>query len=200
MSMHDAFTRAYKDGQWHNGSGSGSSPANTRIYRRLLKWYLHEHRIGSVLDAGCGDWQFSRLIDWSGIAYLGLDVIPGITEANTLQYAGQGRGRAHVSFATADILTLARLPDADLILVKDLLQHWPDAAIGQLGRLLEGRRALLTYDVTAGPHADTAPGGYRPLDLRRPPYCWPVTELVRYGSVSHGGAVRRIKTVAELAP
>lgn len=196
MHMEDAFTRAYKDGQWHNGSGSGSSAVNTRAYRALLQRYLHDNRVRSVLDIGCGDWQFSRLIDWRGIAYLGVDVVPELIIKNSIRFATSA-----IVFATEDVLQHEangeQLPPFDLILVKDLLQHWPDAAIHELGRLLAGRRALLTYDLDTGPHADIEPGGHRGLDLGTGPFLWPVREVLRYESVSHEGKVRRIKVVME---
>jgi SAM-dependent methyltransferase len=193
--MGEAFTLAYKTGQWHHGSGSGSSPANTREYRTFLTAYMAEHSIGSVLDIGCGDWQFSRLIDWTGIRYLGVDVVPAVIGHNWARYA-----RPQVRFEHGDALNGYQLPAADLILCKDLLQHWPDAAILELGVRLAGRRALLTYDLNTDSHTDTGPGGYRPLDLTAAPFAWPVRERLRYESVSHEGTVRRVKVVMELAP
>lgn len=195
MQMQDVFARAYKDGRWHNGSGSGSSEANTAAYRDFLQAYMRDAGVRSVLDIGCGDWQFSRLIDWRGIAYIGVDVVPELIIANSLKYS-----TATVSFGVADALGLAQLPPADLVLVKDLLQHWPDAAVHELGRRLAGRRALLTYDLDTGPHTDIAPGGHRGLDLTAAPFGWPAVERLHYESVSHEGKVRRVKVVMELTP
>jgi SAM-dependent methyltransferase len=194
-SMGEAFTLAYKTSQWHHGSGSGSSPANTREYRRFLAAYMQQNSIRSVLDIGCGDWQFSRLINWTGIDYLGVDVVPAVVGHNWARYA-----RPQVRFECGDVLNGYQLPPADLVLVKDLFQHWPDAAIHELEPRLRGRRALLTYDQNAGTHTDIAPGGYRPLDLQMLPFGWPVREVLRYDSVSHEGRVRRVKVVMELAP
>lgn len=196
-AMTEAFARAYATGQWHHGSGSGSSPANTARYRRFLAAYFTEHHVKSVLDIGCGDWQSTRLIDWTGIEYTGIDLVPNVILRNHFRYGW----RPNLVFAVADALSVPRLLDTDLVLVKDLLQHWPDAAIGQLEERLAGRRALLTYDLRRdGAHADTEPGGYRPLDLGRAPFRWPVTERLRYTAVSHEGRVRRVKVVVELAP
>lgn len=197
MSMSEAFARAYKDGQWHNGSGSGSSPANTVLYRTFLQAYLRSNMIRSVVDVGCGDWQFSKLIDWTGVSYFGIDVVPGIVRLNTLHHS-RWAGDMMIRFAEMDGLD-GPLPDADLVICKDLLQHWPDSAVQKLAGQLAGRRALLTYDLGVW-HEDIEPGGYRPLDLGRPPYSWPVRERLRYESVSHEGTVTRVKVVAELAP
>lgn len=195
-SMGEAFTLAYESGQWHHGSGSGSSPANTRAYRQFLAAYLYYNRIRSVLDIGCGDWQFSRLIDWTGIRYLGVDVVPEIVFRNQVRFARW----PSLLFGAGDVLNGYGMPDMDLVLCKDLLQHWPDDAIHELGGRLAGRRALLTYDLATGPHEDTVPGGYRPLDLTVPPFSWPAAERLRYESVSHEGRIRRVKVVMELTP
>lgn len=192
--MAAAFTRAYETGQWHHGSGSGSSPANTRQYRRFLAGYMAEHQIRSVLDVGCGDWQFSRLIDWTGISYYGIDVVPELVVRNALRF-----GRPWIRFGIGDVLDGRPLPYADLILVKDLLQHWPDAAIQALGVRLAGRRSLLTYD-SGEWQRDIEPGGYRRLDLAVAPFRWPVREVFRYYATSHDGQKIRGKIVHELAP
>ena len=192
-TMHDAFARAYKDARWHNGSGSGSSPANTRAYRKFLARYMADRAIRSVLDIGCGDWQSSRLVDWTGIDYLGVDVVPELVLRNSVLFE-----RHNIAFRTGDVLNGWDLPDADLVLCKDVLQHWPNAAVYELIEIrLAGRRALLTYDL-GRQWADIEPGGYRPLDLTRPPFSWPVHEVLRYESVSHGGRVSRTKVTVEL--
>jgi SAM-dependent methyltransferase len=198
-TMSEAFRRAYKDSRWHHGSGSGSSEANTAQYRAFLQQYMRDHQIRSVLDIGCGDWQFSRLINWSGIFYHGIDVVPELILANTIGY-----GHGWRSFSCADVLNGCQLPNVGLVLAKDLLQHWPDAAVHELRRKLDGRRALLTYDLERVQdgieRVQIEPGGYRPLDLTAAPFSWPVRERLRYESVSHEGTVRRVKVVMEMAP
>lgn len=190
--MADAFARAYKDGQWHQGSGSGSSPANTLLYRQFLAGYMRKYQIRSVLDLGCGDWRVGKLIDWSGVHYHGYDVVPELIMANAIAY-----GKGWVQFTCADILDVP-LPPADLVLCKDLLQHWPDAAISDLISRLSGRRALITYDHSNAVLTNIPAGGYRPLDLRA--YYTEARHALFYQSVSHEGAVTRNKVVTELVP
>ena len=58
----------------------------------------------------------------------------------------------------------------DLIIVRDVMQHWPNAEIDYFieNILPRFRYALLTNDYTPsqGNH-DIAPGGYRPINLER---------------------------------
>jgi hypothetical protein len=75
-----AFERVYATHEWGQGSGPGSSPANTIEYRAFVSRFIQANGVSSVTDLGCGDWQFSHLMDWSGLDYLGLDVVPQVVE------------------------------------------------------------------------------------------------------------------------
>jgi SAM-dependent methyltransferase len=80
----EAFRRHYEssDSQWGGHSGDGSLPYWTIEYRTFLERFLHMNNIRSVVDIGCGDWQFSRFINWGNIRYVGLDVVPSVVDAN----------------------------------------------------------------------------------------------------------------------
>jgi len=41
----------------------------TGPYRTSLEDFIRANGVRSVLDYGCGDWQFSRLIDWQQAFY-----------------------------------------------------------------------------------------------------------------------------------
>lgn len=62
-------------------------PEYAEPYVDMLQRFLHDYEIRSVVDLGCGDWQFSRLIDWSGVDYLGLDVVEFVVDTNREQFA-----------------------------------------------------------------------------------------------------------------
>src|SRR5215203_3897529 len=141
MSMERDFARIYAEHDWDDNvrSGPGSHPKLTRPYVALLQRFLREHHINSVTDLGCGDWSFSRLIDWSGVDYVGIDVVPDLIQTLTSTYATPG-----VRFVNADILN-DDLPRADLAISKDVLQHWPNEAILHFIRRLKSfKYALLT--------------------------------------------------------
>src|SRR5689334_18951608 len=68
----DVFTDLYNSSHWgsdENGgtSGEGSMLETTVEYREFLQDFLKTNQIQTVIDVGCGDWQFSRTLDWSGI-------------------------------------------------------------------------------------------------------------------------------------
>jgi SAM-dependent methyltransferase len=168
----DAFRHIYETDHWNGGSGEGSAVDATEAYRRVLETVVASSDVRTIVDAGCGDWQFSRLVDWAGKRYTGLDIVPEVVGANRAAFA-----RGTVDFVAADIRT-GQLPAADLLVCKDVLQHWDVRSVEQfltrnLGRY---RYALLTNDL-ASVHiaaemlnADIPIGHWRTLDLERPPF------------------------------
>jgi len=77
MDDHDhkrIFNNIYQNNLWDFGSGPGSLEQNTTEYRIFLQNFIRQNKIKRVLDIGCGDWRFSRLMDWSGLVYTGIDV------------------------------------------------------------------------------------------------------------------------------
>ena len=196
--MAEVFTAAYEGHRWHNGSGSGSQPANTAEYREFLAGYLVRHGIESAVDVGCGDWKFSWLVAWpEDFSYLGIDVVERVIRINRHDWTDWGV--ADIRFMAADVMEMDELPPADLVIVKDVLQHWPNQAIHHLGRLLAGRRALITNE-RAGPgvNRDIPAGEYRPVDLELSPFRWGGRAAFTYVSRSPGREL--IKTVWEMTP
>lgn len=185
--MSQVFSRIYEHNEWGRGSGEGSFPEHNQRYARFLERFIRERRVRQVLDVGCGDWQFSRFVDWGGADYLGLDVVPSVIEANTRQFArsrddaqggddASGRGAIEFRVYSGDPDVL---PPADLLICKDVLQHLPDADVQRfVARLRDPQRgyplALLTNCVNpkrrVTVNKDIAVGEFRYLDLRRPPF------------------------------
>lgn len=52
-------------------SGPGSSVLNTVEIRDLLQDVIINYNIKSILDLGCGDWNWFQLINLSGVQYEG---------------------------------------------------------------------------------------------------------------------------------
>jgi SAM-dependent methyltransferase len=168
----EIFDFIYRNDVWKGGSGTGSREDVTRDYREFLQQFIQAARITSVVDLGCGDWQFSRHVDWSGIDYTGVDASAVVLE-NTGKFARPG-----VRFLHADGMTDA-LPAADLLIVKDVLQHWSNADIQAfLPQLQNYKGALITNGFPPGGegfvNSEIRTGAnYRPVDLPRPPFNLP---------------------------
>ena len=176
-TLRDAFRRIYDGQQWGHGSGPGSSPANTIEYRAFVQRFVEANGLRSVTDLGCGDWQFSRFVDWSQVDYLGLDVVPEIVERNRARF-----GLPNVRFAV--LSSLADLPGGDLLLAKEVLQHLPNRTIAEYLAAIRGkyRFALLTNAIEpqALVNRDIEPGGFRPIRLQEPPFNAPGAVVFTY--------------------
>jgi SAM-dependent methyltransferase len=169
MSHAEIFNSIYRRNAWAGaGSGAGSLPQNAKSYMAYLQRFMRSNRIRSVVDLGCGDWRFSRHIDWSGIDYTGIDVSSVVLET-TRNFARPG-----ISFMEMDGLT-GDLPAADLLLAKDVLQHWSNAEISHfVARLPQFRMALITNgfppNARSRVNEDIRAGDWRPVDLSQPPF------------------------------
>jgi SAM-dependent methyltransferase len=174
--MTESFSAVYARDDWQGGSGRGSTPENTVEYRALIERLLQAHDIKRVVDLGCGDWQFSRLINWGNVDYLGIDTVPAVIEANRQRFGPPCR------FECRDV-SRDPLPPGDLLILKDVLQHWPSDTIRAfLPRLEEYRFVLVTNCAFDSPllNSDIAMTGFRPLDLRQAPFFFEAEEVLRY--------------------
>jgi SAM-dependent methyltransferase len=168
------FNRIYAEGSWGKDvtgkgtSGSGSTLEITREYRAYVEDFIRTHAIKSVVDAGCGDWGFSKAMDWGDASYLGIDIASDVIEAVRMNHETR-----KITFQVGDITE--DLPAADLLISKDVLQHLSNELVHKFikNNLRKGKYkwAILTNDRGGPPrNLDTQPGGYRVIDLAAPPF------------------------------
>ena len=178
--MNNVFERIYRNDEWNGGSGPGSLPLVNRPYVRFLEAFLRRNHVRTVVDLGCGDWQFSRRVDWADASYLGLDVVPHILERNRQLY-----GSPSVQFA-ASPSSAGQLPEADLLIIKDVFQHLSnDAVLDYVNVFSKFRYVLVTNCFKKSLHllnTDIPDGGFRPVDLRRPPFGLTMASVLEFGT------------------
>jgi SAM-dependent methyltransferase len=182
----EAFENNNKQATWGRNdaglgtSGTGSTLAATLVYRTFLAKFMKEHDVHSVVDAGCGDWEFSSTIDWSGIDYRGYDITRDVVARDALAYA-----KPNIQFFHGDIVE-DDLPPADLLLSKHVLQHLPNAAVTKFlaKQLPKYKHVLLTNGVDAksfaGSNGDIKLGAYRTLDVTAPPFNVPGAKVLTW--------------------
>jgi len=114
------FSLIYRLNFWINGSGFGSSIDNTRDYNKYLINFISKYNIATVVDIGCGDWQSSYKIyeHFENINYIGYDCVKKIIAKNNLNYPKYKFKFINVNDQINEI------PDCDLFIIKDVLQHW----------------------------------------------------------------------------
>lgn len=167
------FTRIYAKSSWgdhESKSGAGSGIARTESLRPALTRLALDLKIRSLLDLPCGDFNWMRHTDLTGIDYTGIDIVQPLIERNQVMYARPGR-----RFLRLDMLC-DTLPRADLVLCRDGLVHLSFGDIARALRRLHdsGSQYLLVTTFTAHPrNREIATGGWRPLNLDVGPFYFP---------------------------
>ena len=80
--MENKFQNIYDNNEWGNGSGAGSRIKSVKKYMSFLEGFIQMNNVTSVVDAGCGDWQFSKNINWGQVSYKGFDIVNTVVENN----------------------------------------------------------------------------------------------------------------------
>ena len=168
MSNAEVFSKIYKEDLWHGGSGAGSKLENIKEYVDILQKYIDKPEVKTVLDLGCGDWQFSKFLDLSSVSYLGVDVVESVIESNSTSYSA-----SNIKFISRDITTY-EVPKADLIICKDVLQHLSnkDVVTILVKIITSSKFSLITNDFNPDntENKDIDNGDYRCLDLTLSPF------------------------------
>lgn len=179
-SHEEIFSTIYQMGTWTSEgfAQSGSQIDITQEYVTYLQKFLEENEIKTVLDIGCGDWAFSRYIDWTGIEYTGIDVVQDVIHRNQAQFSSPNITFIHENFLEME------LPEADLILCKDVFQHLsnPDV-LKTIKHCSKSKHCLITnYFDPSTNNIEIQTGLYRPIDLTAPPFNLPCKKVLSFFS------------------
>ena len=165
-----AFTQCYLENGWadpESRSGPGSTLERTATLREELPRLLAEFGVRSLLDVGCGDFNWMRTVDLGEIDYLGVDVVRELIADNERQFGGPQR-----RFAVLEVASEVP-PRSDLALCRDCLVHLSDsqvrAAITNLRAAGVGYLLATTF-VDRSENPDVPTGGWRPINLALPPF------------------------------
>jgi hypothetical protein len=133
LDLKSKFGSIYSEGAWGTPaavpgrrnqrfySGGGTDPGNDRDgqYVKLIQEMIRRPDVNRVVEIGCGDWEVSGRVDWSGVEYLGFDVVPELLEHNRELW-----GAPNIQFIYDDPIGNGRV-QADLLIMKDVIQHLP---------------------------------------------------------------------------
>lgn len=142
--MEKQFTEIYDKGRWGknasgNGvSGSGSNVSHdTKFYINILMDFITENNLKKICDIGCGDWGFSKTINWDGLNYMGIDCVESVIKDNIKKYS-----KKNISFKKTDGNHIPK--GYDLIILKDVIQHWTDEDIlNILPKIIENNKYVM---------------------------------------------------------
>jgi SAM-dependent methyltransferase len=154
MPLRDIFSTIYRERLWNSehpepfDSGPGSSPSFAAPYCQRITRFIRDNHITSLLDIGCGDFRIGRQLAATGIHYTGVDIVPELITHLRENHAGP-----RVQFECIDA-TSEPLPPADLVVIREVLQHLTNAQIHSVLRQLEHYpHVIVTESVPTSPHA-----------------------------------------------
>jgi SAM-dependent methyltransferase len=135
LTPQQVFTKIYEEGAWGESkdeshrffSGSGSHDnITTKTYLEAIQKFLSAfERKPDVVDLGCGDFSIGSQIRSLCGVYTACDIVRPLIGANKEKYRS-----LDVDFRVLD-LTQDELPKADIVFIRQVLQHLPNEQIKQ---------------------------------------------------------------------
>lgn len=136
---HNIWGKPHQDSPFNSGTGSTSTAEFTEKYCDFVVDFIRKKNIKQVVELGCGDFRVSRKIAIPAVNYIGIDVVDKLIEYNQANYANE-----HISFFKKDIV-LDKLPNGELCLIRQVLQHLSnDAILKILPKLKKYKYVLIT--------------------------------------------------------
>lgn len=178
------FRYIYRHRMW-NDDGSitcrGSTLANTEQLRSELPKLIESFNIKSMLDAPCGDFGWMAEVSLPIDRYIGFDIVPELIAGNITRYTGH-------EFVVGDIVE-DPIPRVDLVFCRDCWIHLSfDDTLRSLDNFKRSGSIYLmttTYPECPENVEMARGGGFRPINLRLPPFSFPEPlRLIRDGSFS----------------
>ncbi len=200
-TVSETFSEIYRKNVWGGKageffSGTGSRGNSAEVYARTIRKFIAENKIEKVVDLGCGDFQVASKFVSNDFYYTGCDVVPDLIGHLNKTYGGK-----NIGFRSLNIVEDC-LPDGDLCLIRQVLQHLSNA---EIGRILENcrkyRYLIITehypnpkdklvpnLDIPHGPdmrlHFDSA------VVLDAPPFNLPNLELLTETEADDGTSIK----------
>ena len=194
--MEEIFRDVYRNNIWGDPetvSGLGSGVARTAAFRDQFRNLLIELGTTSLLDAGCGDFNWMKEVKLPVDRYFGMGVVPELIAKNQTNYKNRGTLFIYGDIARND------LPRSDLILCRDCLVHF--SYHDTFAALRNFKRSQATYLLTTtflafAENADIETGGWRQLNFEQPPFNFPPPEKVIDEKCWHSGGIYADKRLA----
>lgn len=174
ISKNNKFSYIYKSKYWKGAgegslSGAGSNENTTQKIKHELQSFFKQKKIQSILDIPCGDWKWMSTMDFQQVNYIGCDVVKEMIEKNSRLYA-----RDNIKFMVKSLID-DDLPNADLIIVRDLLVHLDTSDILKCLENIKRNNfeyiAITNYPTLKSQHKDKILGDkWRPINLSMEPF------------------------------
>jgi hypothetical protein len=191
----EIFTEIKEKNLWGSAesvSGSGSVLNQTETLIIELSKLLKDRSIKTFLDIPCGDFNWMKKVDLSGINYTGADIVESLINENTKKYEKDG-----MKFFALNIINDI-LPNNDIIFVRDCFVHLSYKNIFEAVENIKksGSRYLLATTFTGvNKNYDIITGDWRPLNLEKKPFMFPKPEHIIIEGCTEGNGKYKDKSM-----
>lgn len=116
------FSYVYAENLWGGNkgdfySGPGSDEKIIQPYIKVINQFIKDKSVKRIVDLGCGDFRVGNLITKEGVEYTGIDIVPSLIQRNINMFSASNIRFECINAVKED------LPDGDLCLIRQVLQH-----------------------------------------------------------------------------
>lgn len=174
--LQSAFEGIYKNNIWlvkdgESKSGDGSDLAATRRVIEPLQKLLRELDCKCLVDLGCGDFNWMRLVVANAaFQYVGCDIAKSVVEQNTQKFQSDVVRFQHLNACEQE------LPAGDVVICREVLFH---LSFEDIARVIENVRSsgatyfLTTLDKSIWFNSNIVSGDFRNINLLIRPFHLP---------------------------
>lgn len=155
-SVAETFGEIYEKNVWGGTkgefySGEGSTEKYSEKYAAAIRKFIAENAVKTVVDLGCGDFRVASKFVSDEFHYTGCDVVPSLVEYLSNKFA-----RKNVEFRCVNIVE-DELPDGDLCLIRQVLQHLSNQEIEKILRKARKYKFLIVTEHYPQPNVTFVP-------------------------------------------
>lgn len=155
-SVAETFSEIYEKNVWGGAkgefySGEGSTRKYSERYAESIRKFIAENDVKSVVDLGCGDFRVASKFVSGDFHYTGCDVVSSLVEHLNSKFAGR-----NTEFRCVNIVE-DELPDGDLCLIRQVLQHLSNAEIESILQKARKYKYLIVTEHYPHPKAAAVP-------------------------------------------
>ncbi len=152
----ETFAEIYEKNIWGGErsefySGEGSTQKYSEKYAETITKFVSENNIKQVVDLGCGDFRVASKFVAGDFSYIGCDVVPSLVEHLNRNFANEKN-----EFRCLNIVE-DELPDGDLCLIRQVLQHLSNAEIEKILHNARKYKFLIVTEHYPHPKVAVAP-------------------------------------------
>ena len=151
----ELFTEIYKENKWGKDpsggkycSGPGTLDSKVSDYKKFLIDFIKEKNVRSIFEIGTGDFRIMEsVLSQINVNYIGSDIVKDLVDYLCLNYSNE-----KISFLHLNAINHQKLPNADLCIIRQVLQHLNNSQIIEiLKKTKQYKYVLITEHVPLNP-------------------------------------------------